>query len=411
MASLGDLPLAAESLTALEAAGPLDLVAGVYADEEAGGTTDLLDAAATALAKHFPAQRAAVLALPVGWRQAALPAIRSWAGAEPASRLCLESRPDADAGQALRTLLSVAGRLEVRGAVLLDATLAGLPPEAIHALLEPVAAGQADCALPAYTRSVTEGTLTTNLLAPLTCALYGRAGQQMVGGCAALSGALLQRLLARTAEAEGWKAPATEIWLTTTALLSDGPVVQVHLGRRPRHPGRPPADLPTIVAETVGPLLTLMGRHREVWQEARDARAVPLIGGPATMLPDQGGVDVERMVRAFRLGLKDLLPVWEQMMPDTTLTDLYPLPFVAPDEFRFAPRLWARVIGDFAVAYRDRRLPSDHLLRALTPLYLGRVAAFLLATRDRSPAEIEQALEEIAGAFEAEKPTLIARWR
>ena len=410
MASLGDLPLAAECLTALEAAGPLDLVAGVYADEEVGGTTDLLDAAATALAKHFPAQRAAVLALPVGWRQGAMDAIRSWAGAEPASRLCLESRPDADAGQALRTLLSVAGRLEVRGAVLLDATLAGLPPEAIRALLGPVAAGQADCALPAYTRSVAEGTLTTNLLAPLTRALYGRAGQQMVGGCAALSGALLQRLIERTAEVEGWTAPATEIWLTTTALLSDGPVVQVHLGRRPSPRARP-ADLPTIVAETVGPLLTLMGRHREAWQEAHDARAVPLIGGPATMLPDQGGPDVERMVRAFRLGLKDLLPVWEQIMPDTTLTDLYPLPFVAPDEFRFAPRLWARVIGDFAVAYRDRRLPSDHLLRALTPLYLGRVAAFLLETHDRSPAEIEQALEEIAGAFEAEKPTLIGRWR
>jgi len=410
MASLGDLPLAAECLTALEAAGPLDLVAGVYADEEVGGTTDLLDAAATALAKHFPARRAAVLALPVGWRQGAMHATRSWAGAEPASRLCLESRPDADAGQALRTLLSVAGRLEVRGAVLLDATLAGLPPEAIRALLEPVAAGQADCALAAYTRSVTEGTLTTNLLAPLTCALYGRAGQQMVGGCAALSGALLQQLIERTAEVEGWTAPATEIWLTTTALLSDGPVVQVHLGRRPSPRARP-ADLPTIVAETVGPLLTLMGRHREAWQEAHDARAVPLIGGPATMLPDQGGPDVERMVRAFRLGLKDLLPVWEQIMPDTTLTDLYPLPFVAPDEFRFAPRLWARVIGDFAVAYHDRRLPSDHLLRALTPLYLGRVAAFLLETRDRSPAEIEQTLEQIAGAFEAEKPTLIGRWR
>ena len=99
---------------------------------------------------------------------------------------------------------------------------------------------------------------------------------------------------------------------------------------------------------------------REVWQEARDARAVPLIGGPATMLPDQGGVDVERMVRAFRLGLKDLLPVWEQIMPDTTLTDLYPLPFVAPDEFRFAPRLWARVVGDFAVAHHPEAAVRRH---------------------------------------------------
>jgi hypothetical protein len=117
------------------------------------------------------------------------------------------------------------------------------------------------------------------------------------------------------------------------------------------------------------------------------------------------------MVQAFRLGLKDLLPVWEQIMPEPTLSRLYPLGLLAPDEFRFPPDLWARVASDFAVGYHDRRLPRDHLLRALTPLYLGRVAAFLNEARGVGPAGLRGALEGVGRAFEAEKEALKSRWR
>jgi hypothetical protein len=290
----------------------------------------------------------------------------------------------------------------------MDATLVGLPAAAIGALLEPVAMGQADCALPAYTRSAAEGTLTTNLLAPLTRIVYGRTAQQMVGGCAALSGTLVHDLLKGADAVEGWAGPGTQIWLVTRTLMPGGRVVQVHLGRRPRAPA-PAVDLPGIVAETVGPLFMLMERDRDVWQEPGGSDSVPLVGGPVETLPDPGDANVERMVRAVRLGLKDLVPVWEQIMPDTTLADLYPLALAPPEDFRFSPHLWARVVLDFAVAHHERRLPRDHLLRALTPLYLGRVAAFLLETsRARAP---EHAVEQVAAAFEAERPTLVARWR
>jgi hypothetical protein len=117
------------------------------------------------------------------------------------------------------------------------------------------------------------------------------------------------------------------------------------------------------------------------------------------------------MVRAFHLGLKDLLPVWEQVMPDDTLRQLYPLGLLEPDEFSFPAPLWARVACDFAVAYHERRLPRDHLLRALTPLYLGRVAAFVSEVQAGPPARVAEALEQVGRAFEAEKPSLSARWR
>src|SRR5262249_32467851 len=84
---------------------------------------------------------------------------------------------------------------------------------------------------------------------------------------------------------------------------------------------------------------------------------------------------VARMVAAFRQGLRDLQPIWEQALAAGTLGDLYPLGDLAPDEFAFPAELWARVVYDFLLAYRFRVLHREHLLRSLVPLYLGRMAA------------------------------------
>jgi hypothetical protein len=163
--------------------------------------------------------------------------------------------------------------------------------------------------------------------------------------------------------------------------------------------------------DAVGPLFRLMERHAAEWQEVRGSVPVPRRGQAGAGTPRVGDVQTDRMVRAFHLGLKDLLPLWEQALTDETLGQLYPIGLLEPDDFRFPPSLWARVVGDFAVAYHERRLPRDHLLRALTPLYLGRVAAFVLETRVGTPPGGFDALERVSLAFEAEKPTLSARWR
>jgi hypothetical protein len=52
----------------------------------------------------------------------------------------------------------------------------------------------------------------------------------------------------------------------------------------------------------------------------------------------------------------------------------------------------------------------DHLLRSFVPLYLGRTAAFVLATRARDAEATEAALDAAAAAFEEQKPYLVDRW-
>jgi len=195
------------------------------------------------------------------------------------------------------------------------------------------------------------------------------------------------------------------------ALAGRHAIVEVQLGRKQLDPGAAPADLGHTLADAVGPLFRLMERDPAQWQDVRGSVPVPRGGHAGPETPAGGDIRPDRMVRAFHLGLKDLLPVWEQILLDETLAQLYPLGLLGADEFRFPPPLWARVAADFAVAHHERRLPRDHLLRALTPLYLGRVAGFVLETQGGSPSRVAEALERVCLAFEAEKAALSARWR
>ena len=82
-----------------------------------------------------------------------------------------------------------------------------------------------------------------------------------------------------------------------------------------------------------------------------------------------------------------------------------------PARLRFPDDLWARVVYDFALGHHYGVVHREHLLRSLVPLYLGRTAAFIVATRDRSAAFTEAQLEALGVAFERQKRYLVERWR
>jgi hypothetical protein len=400
-------------LSALDALGGVDVVAGVHVIDRAPHVVSLLDTVDAGLGNHAAPRRAAVLVADGGSRDGTADTLRAWCGAAPRGpvRCVIELVPPIQPGRALLALLAGALHVGARGIAVLDADLAAFRADWIPALIEPVQSGAADYVAPAYSRATSEGTLTTNLLAPLTRALYGKRIQQVTGGCSALAGPFIEHGLPGWIDEGTPHVAGTEILLTLSALASGARVVEVHLGRRPVDPTAPPPDLATTLVRTVGPVYALMDRYHDVWEQTRGSEVVPRLGTAPAVLPDPPPPSVERMVRAFDLGLKDLLPVWEQILADATLDQLYPLALLEPEEFDFPPPLWARVASDFALAYHERQLPRDHLIRALTPLYLGRVAAFFREARVASPAGLAGIFDRIGQAFEVEKDYLAARWR
>ena len=115
------------------------------------------------------------------------------------------------------------------------------------------------------------------------------------------------------------------------------------------------------------------------------------------------------MLDAFRLAYTNLHEIWSLVLPPNSLLGLKKLSVMSPDTFRMPDNLWTRIVYDFILAFRLRTINRGHLLGALTPLYLAWVASHLtLISNGTAP---EKHIQDLAVAFETDKPYLVSRWR
>jgi hypothetical protein len=162
----------------------------------------------------------------------------------------------------------------------------------------------------------------------------------------------------------------------------------------------------------VGALFADLDRRAERWQRTRGSIPVQQFGAPPLAeAPAASPLDVERLVEACRLGYRELRDVWTWVLPPRTIIELRRLVESPVAGFRLDDALWARIVYDFALGYRLRVLPPEHLLGSLVPLYSGWLASFVLQVRGLDPEAANERIEALAAVFEAQKPYLISRWR
>jgi glucosylglycerate synthase len=117
------------------------------------------------------------------------------------------------------------------------------------------------------------------------------------------------------------------------------------------------------------------------------------------------------MIDSYTLGFKNLFDLWSLILPPAALLELKKLAQRANRDFLFTDLLWVHVVYDFAIAFHLKTMNRDHLLSALTPLYLGWVASFVLQMQSAGAEQVEARIEELCRCYETEKPYLISRWR
>jgi hypothetical protein len=76
----------------------------------------------------------------------------------------------------------------------------------------------------------------------------------------------------------------------------------------------------------------------------------------------------------------------------------------------FPDELWVRIVYEFAGAFHHSVINRDHLLQALTPLYLGRIVSFLSENQRSGATEARERLKKLRTEFETLKPYLAERW-
>lgn len=315
--------------------------------------------------------------------------------------------------RALHAILTRARTLDARVCLVLDAGVGTVSPQWIQWLARPVLEHGVDLVSPFYDRHPYEGALTKALVAPALRALYGVRLRQP----AAAEFACSQRLIEWLLEEDIWQREGAQIgidlWLSTAAAAGEFRLGEALLGRRTPAPrGEEALDLATTLAQVVGALFADLEAHVDTWQRRRGSVAVPLFGEPTGDAPVHDvTLDPERLIESYRLGYRELRDLWTWVLPARTIVELGRLVHAPPARFQLDDDLWARIVYDFALGYRLRALARDHLLRSLVPLYLGWLGSYVLQARDLSAAAVDERLDRLGGAFEAQKSYLIARWR
>jgi hypothetical protein len=166
-----------------------------------------------------------------------------------------------------------------------------------------------------------------------------------------------------------------------------------------------------MLMQVMGALFASMEQHECLWSRQKGSQPVPLFGFPYDVGVEPVHVNVERMVSHYRQGLIDLEPIWRQILANDTFSQLRELQGSSDTDCRIPDELWVQVVYDAAAAYRKRVMPRDHLLKALTPLYLGRTASFVYATQGLTSTEAEQKIETLCDTFERRKSYLVDRWQ
>ena len=314
-------------------------------------------------------------------------------------------------GSAFRTVFEIARELGAKACAVVDADLRSITPEWIELLVKPVLVEYFDYVSPYYMRHKYDGTITNSIVYPLTRALYGKRIRQPIGGDFGFSGKLASFFL----DKDVWESDVArfgiDIWMTTTAIANGFKICQAFLGAKIHDAKDPGADLSAMLHQVVSSVFDLMDEYAGTWRTVKGSEPVDTFGFVYSVGLEPINVNVDKMIEMFRLGVKDLDPVYRSFLPEELLSYLGELASLPRrDPFAFADNAWVKTVMCFALAYHRKVVSREHIIKSLTPLYLGKVASFVTETWDSSGEQVEGRLEDLCLSFEREKSYLVERW-
>ena len=409
-------PIPGETLEQIEQIGSTDLVVGVLRSDPEGGD----DGAARLVREAVGQLSGGARAVVIHNNGTAASASRASSGAVEEERVRVlgwrlagpgpAGTPQQSLSDAYRAIFTAGGKLGARACGVIASDLRAVTPQWIFQLVEPALERGFDLVTPCYSGHKFEGLLNKGIIAPLSRSLYGARIQNPMGPDFGISGRLLQQISQQEPRSPGAQAISPVSAIAPTAIAAGMQICEANVGVR-LLPATDWKDLSSLLAQVMGPVFLDIERNAAVWQRIRGSHAVPRFGNPVPPPTESGTADLRRMLESFQIGAQNLQDVWGLVLPPKTMLETVRLARLPPDQFRMADELWVSIVQDFALAYRLRTISRDHLLRSMTPLYLGWVVSYALEMEAASPEAVELRLEQLSKAFESGKSYLMSRWR
>lgn len=398
-----------------------DILVGIPSYNNARTIGHVVKAVQAGFAKYFPDKRCVLVNSDGGSTDGTMDVVQNAAidfqsillhhRVEPVFKITTPYHGMPGKGSAFRTIFEIASALNAKACAVVDSDLRSITPEWIELLIKPVLEGGFDYVAPLYHRHKYDGTITNSIVYPLTRALYGKRIRQPIGGDFGFSGGLARFYLTKDVWETDVAKYGIDIWMTTTAIANNFKVCQSFLGAKIHDPKDPGADLSAMLYQVVGATFDLMETYSEIWKNVAASEPVSTCGFQYAVGLEPVNVNVDRMIDKFRLGVKELMDIWKEFLPEGIIDFLNKAEGLPKEEFHIPDEIWVKIIYSFAIAAHKKLINKEHLLKSLTPLYIGKTASFVLETWESDAEKVEGKIENLCIAFENKKSLLIDKWQ
>jgi hypothetical protein len=401
--------------------GEVDILVGLPTHNNAKTIGSIVHAIQSGILRGFPRERAVIINADGGSRDGTPELVTgvSIDDARPASNLhalrtlhsiSTKYASSPESGVALRTILAAAELLRAKACVVMSPESANIEPDWLTKLLGPIYRDSFDLVTPTYRRHKFEGLLITNLLYPMTRALYGLRIREAYSPEFGFSSRLGSQFLGQNAWNDGTGGAGVELRFTLAAITGKYRICQSFLGEK-IHVERHAADLVPALRQTVGTLFSALESDFPVWSAVAGSQPAPTTGVDPEVLLEPLRINRKRLREMFSTGIAELESVFQSILSPATLAELLLIARMGEEEFHYPAELWVRTVYEFAASYQKSVISRDHIIQALAPLFRGRVFTFVTENRSASADDVENNIEGLCLEFEQLKPYLLQMWK
>ncbi len=313
-------------------------------------------------------------------------------------------------GNNIRNLFEAAVELRAEAVVIVDADLKSITPQWIQYLGEPLLAGF-NYVAPIYVRHKYDGSITNHIAYPLLRTLFGLRVRQPIGGDFGFSGRMARAFLSEKLWNESISNFGIDIWMTTIAIARRFKVCQTFLGSPKSHRAKDPSkDLGPMFTQVIMTFFDLMIDFEYLWKDTIESWPSSIFGFGLGIdeKPPEVNVNTDALYDSFISGFERYGKIWKKIITQPELIELNKIKKIAKTQFYYPSDLWARILFNFTIAYRNNTISRNKIIEAMIPFYHSRILSFVNKTGHTK--ECEEYFESIVRVFESEKYYLIKRW-
>jgi hypothetical protein len=159
-------------------------------------------------------------------------------------------------------------------------------------------------------------------------------------------------------------------------------------------------------------LFSLMIRFQEFWPGIRWSKPTALYGLADGELDVANPVSLneESLHARFTVGFESFGELWGKVLESSCMHKLGEVKGLGESQFNFPTHMWARMLYDFALAYKMGQVDRSLLIDSVLPLFYGRMLSFARRTERMSTPQADDEVEQACLVFEETKSYLAERW-